>query len=102
MFQIILKTPGSQGQKINLPDGVYMVGADAGNHLCLNAPGVSRVHCRLSVRGTNLYIQDLNSSNGTFCNQRPVSSQEPMQIPPGAVLTIGAVQIEQRNDTIIV
>ena len=51
MFQIILKTPGSQGQKINLPDGVYMVGADSGNHLCLNAPGVSRVHCRLSVRG---------------------------------------------------
>ena len=94
MFQILLKTPGSQGQKINLPDGVYMVGADAGNHLCLNAPGVSRVHCRLSVRGANLYIQDLNSSNGTFCNQRRVSSQEPMQIPPGAVLTIGAVQIE--------
>ncbi len=94
MFQIILKTPGSQGQKINLPDGVYMVGADPGNHLCLNAPGVSRVHCRLSVRGKNLYIQDLNSSNGTFCNQRPVSSQEPVQIPPGAVLTIGGVQID--------
>ena len=94
MFQIILKTPGSQGQKINLPDGVYMVGADSGNHLCLNAPGVSRVHCRLSVRGANLYIQDLNSSNGTFCNQRPVSSQEPVQIPPGAVLTIGSVQID--------
>ena len=94
MFQIILKTPGSQGQKINLPDGVYMVGADSGNHLCLNAPGVSRVHCRLSVRGANLYIQDLNSSNGTFCNQRPVSNQEPVQIPPGAVLTIGSVQID--------
>ena len=94
MFQIVLKTPGSQGQKINLPDGVYMVGADPGNHLCLNAPGVSRVHCRLSVRGKNLYIQDLNSSNGTFCNQRPVSSQEPVQIPPGAVLTIGGVQID--------
>ena len=94
MFQIVLKTPGSQGQKINLPDGVYMVGADSGNHLCLNAPGVSRVHCRLSVRGSNLYVQDLNSSNGTFCNQRPISSQEPMQIPPGAILTIGAVQID--------
>ncbi len=94
MFQIILKTPGSQGQKINLPDGVYMVGADSGNHLCLNVPGVSRVHCRLSVRGTNLYVQDLNSSNGTFCNQRPVSSQEPVQIMPGSVLVIGSVQID--------
>ena len=93
MFQIILKTPESQGQKINLPDGTFMVGADSGNHLCLNAPGVSRVHCRLSVRGTNLYVQDLNSSNGTFCNQHPVSSQEPIPVPPGAVLTIGSVQI---------
>ena len=70
MFQIILKTPGSQGQKINLPDGVYMVGADAGNHLCLNAPGVSRVHCRLSVRGANLYIQDLNSKGGFLLARR--------------------------------
>ena len=94
MFQIILKTPGAQGQKINLPDGAFMVGADAGNHLCLNAPGVSRVHCRLTVRGTKLFVQDLNSSNGTFCNQNPVSSQEPVQVPPGAVLLIGSVQIE--------
>ena len=94
MFQIILKTPGAQGQKINLPDGTFMVGADAGNHLCLNAPGVSRVHCRLTVRGVKLFVQDLNSSNGTFCNQNPVSSQEPVQVPPGAVLLIGSVQIE--------
>lgn len=94
MFQIILKTPGAQGQKINLPDGAFMVGADTGNHLCLNAPGVSRVHCRLTVRGTKLFVQDLNSSNGTFCNQNPVSSQEPVQVPPGAVLLIGSVQIE--------
>ncbi|MBO5959784.1 MAG: FHA domain-containing protein, partial [Lentisphaeria bacterium] len=93
MYQITLQSPNAAPQTIKLPDGVFLVGADNGNHLCLPIAGVSRVHCRLTVRGANLYVQDLNSSNGTFCDQRPVSAQEPVPIKPGSVLTIGSVQI---------
>ncbi len=38
----------------------------------LDAPLVSRVHCRLLVADGELVVENLDSTNGTFVNDRPV------------------------------
>ncbi len=89
MVKITLHIPGSAPQNISLPDGVFGVGSDSGNQFQLNTVGVSRYHCRFYVSGSELRIQDLGSSNGTFCNGQPVSTAEAELIPAGAEIRIG-------------
>ena len=52
MYKINLHIPGQPVQSVPLPDGVFQLGAGSGNHLQLNAVGVSQRHCRFSVQGT--------------------------------------------------
>ncbi len=42
------------------------------NDFVLNAPEVSRHHARIDVLADSLRVSDLDSTNGTFVNQRPV------------------------------
>ena len=93
MYKINLHIPGQPVQSVPLPDGVFQLGAGSGNHLQLNAVGVSQRHCRFSVQGDKLYVSDLGSSNGTFCDGVALSDS-PTLIPPGAVLMVGQVRIE--------
>ncbi len=93
MYKINLHIPGQPVQSVPLPDGVFQLGAGSGNHLQLNAVGVSQRHCRFSVQGDKLYVSDLGSSNGTFCDGVALSDSLTL-IPPGAVLMVGQVRIE--------
>ena len=48
---------------------------------------VSSKHCIISVKGTQFYLEDCNSSNGTRYNDQEVTSQIP--IMSGGILEIG-------------
>lgn len=50
-------------------------------------PAVSSKHCIISVKGTQFYLEDCNSSNGTRYNDQEVTSKIP--IMSGGVLEIG-------------
>ncbi len=99
MVKITLHIPGSAPQNISLPDGVFGVGSDSGNQFQLNTVGVSRYHCRFFVAGNELRIQDLGSSNGTFCNGQPVSTSDGEVIPPGAEIRIGDTVIRLAGES---
>ena len=47
---------------------------------------VSSRHCIISVKGTQFYLEDCNSSNGTRYNDQEVTSQIP--IMSGGLLEI--------------
>ncbi len=51
---------------------------------------VSRLHAALVWRDGELFLEDLGSSNGTFCNGRPVSV--PLAVRAGDRLAFGAVE----------
>jgi putative nucleotidyltransferase with HDIG domain len=57
---------------------------------------VSRRHCTLSVRGSELVVTDLESANGTFLNERAVTSEAAR---PGDLIRVGSTILEYRDPT---
>ena len=51
-----------------LPGGVKTIGRATGADFIVDAPLVSRVHCRLTAGASELEVADLDSTNGTYVN----------------------------------
>ena len=79
-----------------LPGAVKTLGRATGADFILDAPLISRVHCRLSVLpdGT-LEVHDLESTNGTFVNGARVQTG---RLSPGDKLGIGRVELLALRD----
>jgi len=54
---------------------------------------VSRRHARLSYRDQLLYVEDLNSANGTWLDDRELVPFTAMPVAAGATLTLGEIQL---------
>jgi predicted component of type VI protein secretion system len=76
-------------QVIRLRSDDTIVGRQQGCDLRIPAPDVSRRHCRLSIRGDCLVVEDLASANGSFVNGARIQSEEIVR--PGDLLGIGPV-----------
>jgi pSer/pThr/pTyr-binding forkhead associated (FHA) protein len=51
-----------------LPGNIKTIGRSTGADFIVDAPLVSRIHCRLTAGTTDLEVRDLDSTNGTFVN----------------------------------
>lgn len=75
---------------LRLPDGaVKTVGRTARADFIVEAPLVSRIHCRLTARGDELVVEDLSSTNGTLVNGERIDRAA---LKTGDVLTVGRVE----------
>jgi pSer/pThr/pTyr-binding forkhead associated (FHA) protein len=54
--------------------------------------GVSRKHARIYVQGSQVYIEDLNSTNYTYVNQQKVTPGQPCPVNDGDELRFGRVK----------
>jgi hypothetical protein len=70
------------------------VGSQAGNDLILRDRYVSGRHARLRWDGVAWWVDDLNSTNGTFVNRQRVSPGVPAGLSSGSVLQIGDLSFE--------
>ncbi|MDR3513870.1 MAG: FHA domain-containing protein, partial [Caulobacteraceae bacterium] len=68
------------------PSGM-MIGRAPPSDLILADSEISRGHCRLALNGEDLFVTDLNSTNGTFVDG--VRVQQPTLAPVGAVIQVG-------------
>jgi pilus assembly protein CpaF len=84
---IVIETPNHPAKSFKTPYGVYTVGADAGNRICLSADGVSRKHAILTIMEDESYVEDLVSDTGVIVNGQPVENRQ--RIHPGDTLRIG-------------
>ena len=55
-----------------LPGSIKTMGRAPGADFMMDAAMVSRLHCRLSAGPSELQVEDLDSTNGTFVNGRRV------------------------------
>ena len=69
---------------------VISIGRTSDNDLVINNIKVSRKHAKLEKRGEDWFIEDLNSSNGTFINGKKITHQ---RLSPDDVITIGGVPL---------
>ena len=73
-----------------IPEGESIIGRNPDNALCLDRDdGISRRHCRLLRKNSNITIEDLSSRNGTFVNSIPV--QLPIELKHQDTIQIGNV-----------
>ena len=89
MIQLTLIIPDQGKNDLPLPDGNYHVGAASDTNIQLPYPGVSKHHCMLSVKGDSLEVQDTNSSNGTFVNEKQTVPGQFTPVYKGDTIRIG-------------
>jgi DNA-binding NtrC family response regulator len=70
--------------------GLTRIGSMSGNDVVLPVRGVSREHARLSVGGSGLVLEDLESKNGTFVDGDPVQRAD---VRPGQELRFGPLRL---------
>ena len=73
-----LHPPGPDiGRRIPLVNSQYIVGRDSDAGLVVSRSSVSRSHARLFVDDDgNWWVEDLNSTNGTFVNESRIRAQQ--------------------------
>jgi pSer/pThr/pTyr-binding forkhead associated (FHA) protein len=73
-----------------LPGDVRTIGRAPGVQFVVDAPLVSRVHCRLTLSADDaLTVEDLGSTNGTYVNDERIDQPTPLQ--PTDALKVGRV-----------
>lgn len=71
------------------------LGRDKGTEIVLRDPEVSRRHARFESQDGVVFVNDLNSSNGTFLNGRRVT--EAIEVRPGDEIDVGTTRILVRS-----
>jgi pSer/pThr/pTyr-binding forkhead associated (FHA) protein len=70
------------------------IGSQANNDLVLRDRFISGHHARLRWDGVSWWVDDLNSTNGTFINRQRVAPGVPVGLTTGSVLEIGDLAFE--------
>lgn len=74
------------GKRMQLGTAPFEIGRSSKNDLFLDQESISRHHARITFDGTHYWVQDLNSTNGTFVNDEAVREQ---RLRDGDQLRIG-------------
>ncbi|MFA6433538.1 MAG: FHA domain-containing protein [Elusimicrobiales bacterium] len=72
MPKLLLKFETAVMKEIRLDKPVYTVGRKPDNDIVLENATVSGHHCKLYGAGGSWFVEDLNSTNGTFVNGKKV------------------------------
>ncbi len=67
------------------------IGKASGNDIVINAATISRRHCIMTNRNGRIFIQDLNSTNGTFVNNERINFDT--EIFSGATVRLGREEL---------
>jgi pSer/pThr/pTyr-binding forkhead associated (FHA) protein len=72
-------------------DAITTIGRDVNNAIVVDDEFVSAEHAVLTFRGRTWYVEDLESTNGTFVNGSPVESVAPLGY--GDEIQLGQVRL---------
>ena len=91
MPKLTVLTEGIETTSFELAKEVTSVGRVQGNDIVLDHQSVSGSHGELVLRGQDVYIRDLGSTNGSYIDGSKVA-ESPVQ--PGEAITFGEVQLK--------
>jgi pSer/pThr/pTyr-binding forkhead associated (FHA) protein len=86
MAKIIVRLNDTDLAEYALKQGDMSIGRRTGSEIHLDNPSVSGRHASVFTAGEESFIEDLNSTNGTFLNDRRISKQ---RLTDGDVIAIG-------------
>lgn len=91
MAKLVIQNQGMTGRACELQTDRTTIGRVEDNTFQIADPSVSSHHCEVHLRGSDIFIRDLNSTNGTFINGNKV---EESILKPGQILRLGQVELK--------
>src|SRR3989442_14712458 len=90
MPRLVLLSEGLTGRTYELKTDKTTVGRVSDNAFEIPEASVSSHHCELTLRGNDLLVKDLGSTNGTFINGEKI---EEAVLKPGQTLRVGMIEM---------
>jgi pSer/pThr/pTyr-binding forkhead associated (FHA) protein len=72
MPKLLLKFNAAVIKEIPFDKDALTVGRKDDNDIVIDNPAISGHHCRLSIQGGAYFVEDLDSTNGTFVNEKRI------------------------------
>lgn len=94
MAKLVILSEGMTGRSHELTAEKTTIGRLEDNTFTISDPSVSSHHCEVLLRGGEVIVRDLNSTNGTYINGERIT-EAPLK--PGQILRLG--QVELRLET---
>jgi pSer/pThr/pTyr-binding forkhead associated (FHA) protein len=94
MARLVLLSEGLTGRTYELKAEKTTVGRVSDNAFEIPEGSVSSHHCEILLKGNDIFVRDLNSTNGTFINGERITEGT---LKPGQILRLG--MIEMRLET---
>ncbi|HEY3762217.1 MAG TPA: FHA domain-containing protein [Verrucomicrobiae bacterium] len=91
MAKLVIQTQSMAGRAHELHTDRTTIGRVDDNTFQITDPSVSSHHCEVLLKGTDVVIRDLNSTNGTFINDARIS-ESPLK--PGQTLRLGQIELK--------
>src|SRR5476649_2926934 len=91
MAKLVILNQGMTGRACELHTDRTTIGRVEDNTFQIADPSVSSHHCEVHLRGNDIVIRDLNSTNGSFINGNKI---EESVLKPGQVLRLGQVELK--------
>ncbi len=95
MAKLVLLSPGMTGRTHELKAEKTTIGRLEDNMFQIAEPSVSSHHCEVILKGSDVIIRDLNSTNGTYIGSEKVTETV---VKPGQVLRLGQVEMRLETD----
>jgi len=94
MARLVVIAKGSQGLAHELNGHWTTVGRADGNVFQIVEPSISGRHCEVMLKGDELLVRDLLSTNGTFVAGQKISEAV---VKPGETLRLGEIELRFEN-----
>src|SRR6188474_245790 len=95
MAKLVVLSAGMTGRTHELKVDKTTIGRVEDNTFEIAESSVSSHHCEVLLRGNDVLVRDLNSTNGTFINGQKISESV---LKPGQVLRLGQVEMRLETD----
>jgi pSer/pThr/pTyr-binding forkhead associated (FHA) protein len=91
MARLVLLSEGLTGRTFELKSETTAVGRVSDNAFEIPESSVSSHHAEIILRGADVLVRDLNSTNGTFINGDQISGETVLK--PGQILRLGTIEM---------
>src|SRR5579883_2644314 len=91
MAKLVVLTEGMTGLSYELKVDKTTIGRVEDNTFQIAHPSVSSHHGEVLLRGNDVVIKDLDSTNGTFINGQQITGEA--VLPPGQIVRFGQVDV---------
>ena len=96
MFRLVILSPGMTGRAWELKADKCTIGRVEDNTFPIAEPSVSSHHCEILLRGSEVVVRDLNSTNGSYINREKITEGV---LKPGQILRLGQVEMRLETDS---